>query len=226
MRKRRLIRVLVVYNKTNYFIDRGTPRGITIDTFKMFEDWINAKYKTGNLRIHVVLMPVRDAIAELLFGGKGDIAAASLVTAERLGRVDFSTPVVQTVNEIVVSGPTSQPIASTPDPSSREVFVRKGSIYHEMFDARAPRCRRRRRSPLFSLSIGSWAKNLSTMNRMYLTPGLARLNGSLRNRDGGEGMLVCISPGSLFVPVSTLPVSAIRLSVREFTSAALRAYSG
>src|SRR5512135_1162187 len=53
MRKRRVIRVLVVYNKTNYFIDKGTPRGITYDAFKMFEDEVNKKYKTGNLKIHV-----------------------------------------------------------------------------------------------------------------------------------------------------------------------------
>ena len=38
MRKRRLIRVLVVYNKTNYFIDKGTQRGITYEAFKIFED--------------------------------------------------------------------------------------------------------------------------------------------------------------------------------------------
>jgi len=38
MRKRRLVRVLVVYNKTNYFIDRGTPRGITAEAFKFFEE--------------------------------------------------------------------------------------------------------------------------------------------------------------------------------------------
>jgi membrane-bound lytic murein transglycosylase MltF len=136
MRKRRLIRVLVVYNKTNYFIDKGTPRGITTDAFKLFEDWLNAKYKTGRLRIHVVLVPVRrDAIAELLLGGKGDIAVANLtVTPERLEKVDFSTPVAQNVNEIVVSGPTSPPIASAQDLSGREVFVRRDSIYHESLD--------------------------------------------------------------------------------------------
>src|SRR5262249_43223181 len=74
MKKRRLVRVLVVYNKTNYFIDRGTPRGITTEAFKMFEDYINQKYKTGNLRIHVAMIPTRrDALAESLLGGKGDI---------------------------------------------------------------------------------------------------------------------------------------------------------
>src|SRR5215813_14646241 len=91
MKKRRLVRVLVVYNKTNYFIDRGTPRGITTEAFRLFEDSINQKYKTKNLKIHVVLIPVRrDAIAEMLFNGKGDIVAASItVTPERLEKAEI-----------------------------------------------------------------------------------------------------------------------------------------
>jgi len=61
LKKRRVIRLLVVYNKTNYFIDKGTPRGITYDAFKLFEDELNKKYKTGNLRIHVTFIPVARA---------------------------------------------------------------------------------------------------------------------------------------------------------------------
>src|SRR5262245_37780564 len=59
MRKRRLIRVLVPYSKTAYFIDNGQPRGTSVDAFKLFEDYLNRKYKTGNLRIHVALVPTR-----------------------------------------------------------------------------------------------------------------------------------------------------------------------
>jgi membrane-bound lytic murein transglycosylase MltF len=133
MKKRRLVRVLVVYNKTNYFIDRGTPRGITTEAFKMFEDSINKKYKTGNLKIHVVLIPVRrDELADMLLGGRGDVVAANVtVTEERLKKADFSNPVLKNVSEIVVSGPASEPVATKEDLSGREVFVRKGSIFYE-----------------------------------------------------------------------------------------------
>jgi membrane-bound lytic murein transglycosylase MltF len=48
--------------------------------------------------------------------------------------VDFSSPVVSNVNEIVASGPASRPITSGQELSGREVFVRKGSIYHESLD--------------------------------------------------------------------------------------------
>src|SRR5262249_802725 len=136
MKKRRLVRVLVVYNKTNYFIDRGTPRGITTEAFRLFEDSINQKYKTGNLKIHVALLPVRrDELAEFLLGGKGDIVAASItVTPERVGKVDFSNPVLKNVSEIVVSGPASGPVATREDLSGKEFFVRKGSIFQETLE--------------------------------------------------------------------------------------------
>ena len=133
MRKRRLVRVLVVYNKTNYFIDRGTPRGIVAEAFKLFEDHINQKYKTGNLRIHVALVPTRrDALASALLEGKGDVAAGYLiVTPERLEKVDFSNPTIRNVSEIVVGGASSPAVASVDDLSGREVFVRKTSLYNE-----------------------------------------------------------------------------------------------
>jgi membrane-bound lytic murein transglycosylase MltF len=136
LKKRRGIRVLVVFNKTNYFIDKGAPRGITYDAFKLFEDWINKKYKTGNLKINVVFVPIgRADLASALLDGRGDIAVANVtITPERLEKVDFSDPTLTNVSEIVVSGPASAAIASVDDLSGREVFVRKGSIFHESLE--------------------------------------------------------------------------------------------
>jgi membrane-bound lytic murein transglycosylase MltF len=133
MRKRRKIRVLLVYNKTNYFIDRGAQRGITYDAFKLFEDYINQKYKTGNLKIHVAMIPVaRKDLAEALLDGRGDIVAANVtITPERQQKVDFADPVLKNVSEIVFSGPESPPLTTADDLSGREVFVRRGSIYDE-----------------------------------------------------------------------------------------------
>jgi len=150
MKKRRQIRVLVVYNKTNYFIDRGAQRGITYDAFKMFEDELNKKYKTGNVKIHVTFLPVsRGDLAAYLLDGRGDIAAANLtVTPERLQKVDFANPAVKNVSEIVVSGPTSAPIASADDLSGREVFVRKGSIFNESVDALNADLKKRGKPPV------------------------------------------------------------------------------
>jgi len=150
MKARRLIRVLVVYNRTNYFIDKGTPRGITFEAFKMFEEHINQKYKTKNIRIHVAFLPVRrDAVADLLLSGKGDIAAANItVTPERLEKVDFSIPALKNVSEIVVSGPASESIGSADDLSGRQVFVRKGSIYNESVDKLNADLQKRGKAPV------------------------------------------------------------------------------
>jgi len=150
MKKRRLLRVLVVYNKTNYFIDRGQPRGITTDAFQLFEEHINKKYKTGNLKIHVALIPVRrDALADLLLSGKGDIVASNIaITPERAAKADFSNPVLKNVSEIVVSGPASEPLASADDLSGREVFVRKGSIFNESLDKLNDDLKKRGKAPV------------------------------------------------------------------------------
>ena len=48
MIKRRLIRVLTVYSKTSYFVDRGTQRGLTYESFQLFEEDLNKKLKNKN----------------------------------------------------------------------------------------------------------------------------------------------------------------------------------
>ena len=132
MTARRQIRVLVVYSKTLFFIDKGVQRGINHDAFREFEDQFNAKLKTKHIRVNVVFIPVaRDQLIPALLEGKGDIAAANLtVTDERQKLVDFTDPVLKEVKEIVVSGPMSGSITKIDDLAGRKFFVRKSSSYH------------------------------------------------------------------------------------------------
>src|SRR5262245_66119740 len=53
MAERRMIRVLTTYSKTQYFIDRGTPRGTAYDQGKLLEDELNKAPAGGNLKINV-----------------------------------------------------------------------------------------------------------------------------------------------------------------------------
>jgi membrane-bound lytic murein transglycosylase MltF len=133
MIKRRVIRALVVYSKTFYFVDRGTQRGVTYDGLRAFEHDLNAQLKTGDLKVHVVFIPVgRDELLPGLLAGRGDIAAANLtITPERRQQVDFSDPIWMGVREIPVTGPGSPGLASPRDLAGREVFVRKSSSYYE-----------------------------------------------------------------------------------------------
>ncbi len=133
MLKRRQIRVLVPYSKTLYFVDRGQPRGLAYDVFRLFEDDLNKHLKTGQVRVHVTFLPeARGDIMAALREGRGDVAIANLtITPERLALVDFTIPTVKNVSEIVVTAPGEPPVATPQDLSGREVYLRKGSSYYE-----------------------------------------------------------------------------------------------
>lgn len=132
MIKRRVIRVLVVYSKTHYFIDRGTQRGISYEFGNALEEQLNKKYKTSKLRVHVAFIPVsRDDLLPALIEGRGDIAVAGLTkTPERQKLVDFAQAGRSDVNEIIVTGPESLPVANVDDLGGREIYVRPSSSYH------------------------------------------------------------------------------------------------
>ena len=131
--KRRAIRVGVTFNRTHYFIDKGQERGMTYEALKQFENDLNTDLKTGNLKVHVVIVPMsRDQLYPALASGKVDMVAAMVtVTPEREKLVAFSEPTRTNVNEVVVTGPGAPPIATVDDLAGQEVFVRKGSIYDE-----------------------------------------------------------------------------------------------
>jgi membrane-bound lytic murein transglycosylase MltF len=131
--KRRAIRVGVTFNRTHYFIDKAQERGITYEALKLFEKDLNTDLKTGNLKVHVVIVPMtREQLYPALSGGKIDMVAAMVTIrpeAEKL--VAFSEPTRTNVNEVVVTGPGAPPIATVDDLAGQEVFVRKVSVYHE-----------------------------------------------------------------------------------------------
>jgi membrane-bound lytic murein transglycosylase MltF len=133
MVKRRAIRVAVTFTRTHYFIDKGQERGITYESLKLFENDLNADMKTGNLKVHVVIVPMsRDQLYPALASGKVDMVAAMVtVTPERETLVAFSEPTRTNVSQVVVTGPGAPPIATVDDLAGQEVFVRKASIYYE-----------------------------------------------------------------------------------------------
>jgi membrane-bound lytic murein transglycosylase MltF len=133
MVKRRAIRVAVTFNRTHYFIDKGQERGITYEALKQFENDLNAELKTGNLKVHVVIVPMpRDQLYAALASGKVDMVAAMVTVRPELEKlVAFSEPTRTNVSEVVVTGPGAPPIATVDDLAGQEVFVRKKSIYEE-----------------------------------------------------------------------------------------------
>ena len=137
MAKRRVIRALVPYSKTFYFVDRAVQRGLSYDVTRLLEADINKKLKTGHVRIHVLCIPVtRGEMIPALLEGRGDIAMGNLtVTPERQKQVDFTYPTARNVVEILVTGPGAQPVVSVEDLSGKEVYLRKSSSYYQSIEA-------------------------------------------------------------------------------------------
>ena len=130
---RRSIRVGVTFNRTHYFVDGGQERGLTFESLKAFESDLNTDLKTGNLKVHVVIVPMpRDQLYPSLRDGKIDMVAAMVTVRPELeALVAFSDPTRTNVSEVVVTGPGAPPIATVDDLSGQEVFVRKTSVYHD-----------------------------------------------------------------------------------------------
>jgi membrane-bound lytic murein transglycosylase MltF len=133
MVERRIVRVLTVHSPVQYFVDRGRELGITYESAKAFETYLNEKLGTGHVKVHVLVMPVgRDELIPRLLAGQGDIAAATLtITPDRSQQVDFSDPVATGVSEILVTGPGGPVVAGIDDLSGKEVHVRASSSYAE-----------------------------------------------------------------------------------------------
>jgi membrane-bound lytic murein transglycosylase MltF len=138
MVERRVIRVLVPYSRTLYFNDKGRDGGITAETVRDFESYINRKYKTGKRPITVYLAPTtRDRLLVEVAAGRGDIAAGNLtITEAREEIVDFvavdrTTP----VKEIVVLGAHAPRLNGADDLAGKTVYVRRSSSYYESLDS-------------------------------------------------------------------------------------------
>ena len=117
MAERRLIRALVPYSKTFYFLDGPDQRGLTYELLTEFEKHINKKLRKRTLKIQLVVIPTkRDRLLPALAEGAGDIAAGNLtITPERKKWVDFSGPHLTGVDEIIVTAPKAPPIQSIAD---------------------------------------------------------------------------------------------------------------
>lgn len=133
MLARRLIRAGVVFNRTQYFIDRGVQHGIAYESIRLFEEQLNLRAKTGRLQVHVAFVPLsREQLLPALLQGTVDLVAAAMtVTPERQKLVAFSDPTRLGVSEIVVTAAGVPALTGPADLADRDVFVRRSSSYFE-----------------------------------------------------------------------------------------------
>lgn len=154
--QKRVIRVLVPYSKTYYFLDGARERGATYELLKEFEKFVNEELKTKHLKVHLLVIPTaRDRLLPGLIEGAGDIAAGNLtITKNRLEEVDFGAPIASNVSEIIVGGTGGEEILSLEDLSGKTVHVRKSSSYFESL-ARLNEKFRKEGKPLIEIRVVS-----------------------------------------------------------------------
>ncbi len=133
LKKRRLIRIIVPFSKTIYFVDGGAQFGTAVDFGRDLEKVLNRARKKEIERIRVAFVPTpRDELITALTDGRGDVIMANLtVTPDRQAQVDFASPIYSKAAEVLVTGPSAPAVASIEDLAGKEVPVRHSSSYFE-----------------------------------------------------------------------------------------------
>jgi membrane-bound lytic murein transglycosylase MltF len=133
MQQRRLIRLIVPYSKTIFFIDKGEPLGTAAEWGSELDNWLNKGKKSELERIRIDFVPTpRGELFTALNEGRGDIVLANLtITKHLLEEVDFTDPGLKNVHEILVTGPSAPAIGKIDDLSGEKIYIRKSSSYYE-----------------------------------------------------------------------------------------------
>lgn len=129
--KRRVIRVLVTYSPSGFFLEDGRPRGFEYELMEQYRKHLKGRVKPRSWPVVFAFIPMRfDELLPALAAGWGDIAAAGLtITPEREAIVDFTEPYLDGVQEIVVTAKGVEGIDSLEDLSGRQVYVTPSSSY-------------------------------------------------------------------------------------------------
>jgi membrane-bound lytic murein transglycosylase MltF len=169
MVERRVVRVLTVYGLGRYYFDGAQEKGITLELFRRFEDELNKRQGRKKLRIHVVFIPVaRDELIPGLLAGRGDIVAAGVtITPERQEQVDFTNPVTRPLSEILVTGPSADPLSGIEDLAGREVYVRPSSSYRESLEALNRRFAEQGRAPVVIQEVSPFLEDEDLLEMVH-----------------------------------------------------------
>lgn len=137
MKKDKVVRVLVPYSITGYYLNNGAEKGIYFEYMRELEKFINRSTKKEINKTRIVMIPTRrDELIDGLVGGFGDLAVAGLtITPSRLEQVDFTDPVLLDVAEVVVTDSGAADLQSVSDLSGLEIHVRESSSYFDSLNA-------------------------------------------------------------------------------------------
>src|SRR6056297_3159367 len=131
--EKRYVRVLTTVNRTNFFVDEGHLVGFEYSLLNAYQQFLNKNRKNKGLRVVLEYIPVeRNELMSKLEQGYGDIAPAGLtITPERKKRVDFTTPYLTNVREVIVTHKDGFTPERLEDLAGQTIFVRASSSYNE-----------------------------------------------------------------------------------------------
>ena len=150
IRKRRFLRVLVTYSKTNFFLMKGVPHGFEYEMLRQYEKFLNKGKGRRSLQTQLVFIPVPfDQLIPALLEGRGDIVASGLTnTPDRRKQVTFTTPYLPKIDEIVVSHKATKGLNDLIDLSGRRVAVVRASSYVDSLKSLNSQLRAQKRKPV------------------------------------------------------------------------------
>jgi membrane-bound lytic murein transglycosylase MltF len=133
MVKNRNVRALVEINPVSFFYSQGRPQGITYEALEELERLVNKQFNTGKLKVKVTFIPLRpDELGPALTGGVGDlIAQGIIITPAREEKYAFTTPIIQNVNQIIVTGKDLASANSFDDLAGKDIYVNPLAVSYE-----------------------------------------------------------------------------------------------
>jgi len=133
IRQRGILRALVSYSRTDFFLHGARPRGLFVELLNQYESFLNKGRKRNTPKISIKYVPVTfERLIPALLAGEGDIAVGHLtVTPARERRIDFARDERVKVDELLVMHKSVTGIQSLEDLSGRTVYVKPASSYAE-----------------------------------------------------------------------------------------------
>ncbi len=131
-----VLRVLVPYSRTNYYVDDGEADGFEYRLLKKYETFLNRNrprdaqgHRMPPMRL-VFVPTLFETLFDDLEGGLGSIAAAFLTrTDARERRVAFTQPYLSGVSEVLVTGRGIEAAPGLAGLAGRTITVARGTTY-------------------------------------------------------------------------------------------------
>ncbi|MDO6527168.1 transporter substrate-binding domain-containing protein [Motilimonas sp. 1_MG-2023] len=133
IKQRRVLRALVSYNKTDFFIRKGKILGLQAELLKQFEKSINKGVKKEVDKVKIKYIPVPfDQLIPALNEGRGDIVAAFLTnTPQRQKEVAFVASLSSQVDELLITSHKHRDVNQLTDLAGMTIHVLDDSSYIE-----------------------------------------------------------------------------------------------